>query len=457
LSETLIENRAKLIDLKGKTMLKLSRILLTGLLFNLLLGPVASAQDAQPSGKILVWMQIANQDQIEATVLPGFYEAYPGIEIEFVNYSPSEVAQNLALAIQGGTGAPDVALMETNQVPRVVDLGGLVDLTDYIGEDAADFNPSALAAGLKDGRYYAVPWDVGPVVLYYRRDIFEAAGLPSDPEEVDALVATWDSFFQVCQTIKSETGLSCFAQNRAGNYGDIWTSILWSQGIGWLDAEGRLSINTPAHVEALEILGRFWEADLVSDDLEWTDGWYATLNEPALEGGTVAPIATLPIAGWMGGFLKNWAAPDSSGLWGVVRFPAVTEDGVRSASQGGSSYTIPAQSANVEAAWAFIEYINSTESQVALFEYGDIFPARFSAYESPVFSEGDPYFAGQAVREIYAEAARNMPVANIVNVYNTVIGSNTDVAIQRFATGEVSAQAALDEAAELIRLETGLQ
>jgi len=437
-------------------MSKFLKVLLIGV-FTLLLGSVALAQDTTPSGNILVWMQIANQDQIEATMMEAFNEAYPDITVEFVNYSPSEVAQNLALAIQGGTGAPDVALMETNQVPRIVELGGLVDLTDRLEPDLADFNAPALAAGVKDASYYAVPWDVGPVVLYYRRDIFEAAGLPSEPEAVDELVATWDDFFAVCQTIKTETGLPCFSLNRASNYGDIWTNILWSQGIGWWDEQDNLTINTPAHVEALEILGRFWEADLVSDDLEWTDGWYATLNETALEGGTVPPVATLPIAGWMGGFLKNWAAPDTTGLWGVVRLPAVASDGVRSSNQGGSSYTIPAQSANIEAAWAFINFVNSTESQLALFEYGDIFPARLSAYESPIFSEADPYFADQAVREVYAEAARNIPNANIVGVHSNVIGTNTDVAIQSYATGAASAQEALDEAAELIRLETGMQ
>jgi len=101
--------------------------------------------------------------------------------------------------------------------------------------------------------------------------------------------------------------------------------------------------------------------------------------------------------------------------------------------------------------------VNSTESQLALFEYGDIFPARLSAYESPIFSEADPYFADQAVREVYAEAARNIPNANIVGVHSNVIGTNTDVAIQSYATGAASAQEALDEAAELIRLETGMQ
>jgi len=423
----------------------------------LLLTSVAVAQDAQPSGNLLVWMQRANQDQLEATVMPAFYEAYPGITVEFVNYSPNDTAANLALAIQGGTGAPDVALMNSARVPQLVELGGLTDLTDLMADDIADFAPAILAPGLRDGRYYAMTWDTGPAVLYYRRDIFEAAGLPSDPESVDELVATWDAYFEVCQTIMTETGLPCLNMNKAANNGVLFTSLLIAQGLGYWDADGVLTVNTPDHVATLELLGRFWEAGLVSDDNEWTDGWYASLNEVALEGGTVQPIATLPIAVWMGGFLKNWAAVDAAGLWGVVRFPAVAEGGARSSNLGGSSYTIPAQSTNQEAAWAFISFVNSTESQVQLFAYGDVFPARISTYSDPVFSEPDAYFADQPVREVYAEAGRTVPEANVVGIHSGVIDSYISVAIQRYAAGEVSAQEALDEAAELIRLETGME
>src|SRR5687768_9901542 len=44
----------------------------------------------EPSGKIVVWMQEANQDQIEQTILDDFQAEYPDIEVEFVNYSPQE-------------------------------------------------------------------------------------------------------------------------------------------------------------------------------------------------------------------------------------------------------------------------------------------------------------------------------------------------------------------------------
>jgi len=36
-----------------------------------------------------------------------------------------------------------------------------------------------------------------------------------------------------------------------------------------------VTIDSPENVATLELLGRFWDNDLVSDSLEWTDPWYA--------------------------------------------------------------------------------------------------------------------------------------------------------------------------------------
>ena len=415
--------------------------------------PLGAAQDS-PSGEITVWIQRANQEQIEETVLEDFYAAYPDITVEFVNYAPDEVANQLALAIQGGVGAPDVALTEHNQIPRLIDLGGLAPMTEQIQPYLGDVVPGVMELMQEDGEYYALPWDVGPVVTFYRRDIFEAAGLSSDPLDVQEMIGTWDAFATTCETIKEEVGVPCFAMNKANNYGDMWANIIWSTGGGWFE-DGKVTVNSETGVAAMEQLGVFWENDLVSDELEWTDGWYAQLNA-SLGDENVQPIATVTIGAWMGGFLKNWAAADQSGNWGVVLMPAF-EDGVRSSNQGGSSYIIPEDSDNQEAAWAFIEFVTSEEAQLAIFEYGDIFPALTSTYESEMFAEGDEYFAGQAVREVYAEAGELLPSANIYGVYYPAMNSATDTALQTFATGNANAQEALDQAASVIRSETGLE
>ncbi|MGC8873644.1 MAG: hypothetical protein ACP5SI_04240 [Chloroflexia bacterium] len=109
-------------------------------------------------------------------------------------------------------------------------------------------------------------------MLYYRRNVFEKAGLPSDPESVSNLVVTWDDYLAVCRTVKEKAGSYCFAHNKANNYGRLYKMVLWERGLGYYDATtGEVTIDSPENIETLEMLGRFWQEDLVSDLLEWTD------------------------------------------------------------------------------------------------------------------------------------------------------------------------------------------
>ncbi|MBI1296538.1 extracellular solute-binding protein [bacterium] len=415
------------------------------------------ATGGEPSGNLLIWVQQANQDVFEQTVLDEFQAAYPDITLSFVNYPPAEVADQVVLAIQGGTGGPDIAVTENASIGRLVNLGGLLDLSEELAPYKDSLNDFALAEGSADGKNYCVPWDIGPVVTFYRSDIFEAAGLSSTPAEVSELVATWDSFLDACVTIKEETGASCFAMNKANNYGDMYFNMLWQQGLGFYNDQNQVTVDGPQYVETLQKLGQFWEADVVSDELEWTDNWYAELNAP-LDDPNVTPMATVTIGSWMGSFLKTWVAADRAGDWGVIQMPAYTQGGVRAANQGGSCIFIPAATSNREAAWAFIEFmLLNDENQKEIFAYSDYFPALESVYDDPMFDEGDPYFADQPVRQIYAESAVNMPSANLYGPYAQAVRGAVATAIQQYALGQLSAEEALKQAADNIRVETELE
>jgi ABC-type glycerol-3-phosphate transport system substrate-binding protein len=410
----------------------------------------------KPSGNLVIWVQQANQDVWTQTVLPGFQAEYPDITIEFVNYSPSEVANQVGIAIQGGTGVPDLAVTEYRSITALVGLGGLMDITSFVEPYKDVLNNTMMGYCTLDDKIYCVPWDIGPVVTFYRRDIFEAAGLASDPDSVSALVATWDTYLATCQTIKAATGLNCLALNKANNIGTILENMLWQQGLGYYNAAGEVTMDAPYVVEAVNKIGAFWDADVVSDAQEWTDPWYAELNA-AIGNTDTPPVASIVIAAWMGNFLKTWIAADQSGNWGVALMPAYTAGGVRSSNQGGSAYFIPQGSQNPEAAKAFIEYVNlNTANQVAQFVYSDYFPANSATYADPVFEEPDAYFGGQITRAFFAEVAQDIPFGYIYGQYAVTMSNNGARALQNFAMGTMSAEDALREAADAVRLETGM-
>lgn len=402
----------------------------------------------KPSGKITVWCWKAPQDSIvNPGVVTDFNAEYPDIQVEWVTYNPQDIYQKLPLALTAGTGAPDVSCVEDSHLAQFVDLGGLTDLTDRVQPYVDQMNAYKWVAGQKDGKYYSVPWDSGPVVTYYRRDVFKAAELPDDPDSVSAAVATWDKYLETCKTIKEKTGNNCFPNNKANNDARLYEMMLWQQGLGYYDSSsGDVTVDSPENVATLQKLGEFWEADLVSDQQSWTDGWYAdfsTLDKP---------VATFVEAAWMGVFYKTWIAPGTAGKWGVALMPAMKEGQVRAANDGGSGFVIPDQSQNKEAAWAFAEFVSARkESQNKIFAYGDIFPALEPAYDDPLYIEPDSFFGGQVTRKVYVDVVKQIPNAAIYGPRYSDMNKFVSTAIQKFATGEMSAEDALKEAAEGIR------
>jgi len=78
--------------------------------------------------------------------------------------------------------------------PRTAEDFGLLDLTDRLRADGLDKRLVAIAphvSGRRAGAFYALPHDVHPVMLAYRRDLVEALGI-----DVSKLT-TWDKFVEV--------------------------------------------------------------------------------------------------------------------------------------------------------------------------------------------------------------------------------------------------------------------
>lgn len=405
----------------------------------------------KPAGDLVMWGW-APQVFYDTGLVDEFTAEYPDINVEWINYGSGDTYQNLQLAMIAGEGGPDIVQIENSHLGQFVDLGGLADISANVEPYIDVMNDFKWETAEKDGKYYAMPWDSGPVVLFYRRDVLEQAGLPTDPESVSDLVATWDDYFAMCETIVAETGLDCFAQNKANNYGRLFIAMLWQQGLGFFNENGEVTVDSPEAIATLEKLGEFWEADLVSDELDWTDGWSAQMNS------FDNPVATHVEAAWHGWMLKTWLASDTTGEWGVVPMPALEDGQTRSANSGGSTLAILDTSENKEAAWAFVEFMLGRErSQLLQLAAADFLPSLETTYDDPLFIEGDAFYAQQPVRKVYYEAAQVIPQANIYGSDYPLMEGHVATAVQQFATGAMTAEEALGEAAAAIRLETGMQ
>jgi ABC-type glycerol-3-phosphate transport system substrate-binding protein len=398
--------------------------------------PITPNPDIQ--GELAIWgweAAIAALQVVDAR----FQEAFPNVQLSYVPRPPADTYQQLQLAASAGSGGPDVAIIEDSHLAQFAQLGVLADLTDRVSPYVDIMNGYKWPPATFEDSYYAMPWDSGPVAIFYRRDVFETAGV--DP----ASIKTWDDYYQVATTIKQEAGVPMLQLARARNDGRTFEMMLWQQGLGYVNAEGNVILDTEPKVQqTLEYLGKFWTEELVADTEPWTDPWYKEMAD-----GTVA---TNPAAVWLGTFLKSFIAPDAAGTWGVIPLPTWEEGGATSSNDGGSQLAIWAQSEQQEAAWAYIEFhLGREESQLTMYKETDLFPSLETTYTDPFFEEPDPYFGDQPVRQLFADIVGQIPEAGIYTADYQEMNGLLVPELQRFAIGDLTAEEALANAAGAIR------
>lgn len=401
-------------------------------------GGVRAAQNADLTANLTIWGWEGAVQALQVAD-PAFQEAYPNVMLEYVQRPPADTYQQLQLSASAGSGGPDVSVIEDSHLAQFAQLGVLADITDQVAPYVDKMNEYKWQQARVEDRAFAMPWDSGPCAVFYRRDVFEQAGIDANA------LATWEDYYQAATTIKTELELPMLQEAKARNSGRTFEMLLWQRGFGYVDADGNVILDTEPRVqETLEFLGRLWQEELATDTESWTDPWYKAFAD-----GTVA---TIPGAVWMGTFFKSFIAPDAAGLWGVVRLPAWAGEESRASNDGGSALAVWGASAQQEAAWAYVEFhLGREDSQLAMYKATDIFPSLETTYADPFFQEPDPYFADQSVRALFAEIVAEIPNAGIYTASYQEMNSLLAPELQRYAVGDQDAQQTLQNAAEAIR------
>ena len=211
---------------------------------------------AHPSWGIPDRNATSPSDRAKRAVFDAFSRKYPGIRLErysSLSLSGDAAESGILMAFAGGT-APDVVYVNFRMLRNYAGQGFLRPLDDLVQQ-----NPDALARvqpaiGRElpvDGHYYTVPSAQYVQALYYRKDLFRAAGLnPNHPP------ANWDEFYADAQTLTDQSrgqwGFS-FEQGEEAYY---WINFLWSAGgevaVQKPNGPYLAAFNTPEGVSALE-------------------------------------------------------------------------------------------------------------------------------------------------------------------------------------------------------------
>ena len=361
---------------------------LTTLLLVALLGAAA----AQTTITIAVFPDL---DSHLNEVLPIFHEENPDIRVEMVRREHGDHHNGLVTELAASSGAADVVALDVEFVARFLASGALVDLSQE-PYNAAQFEElyapySWAQISTSDGRTIALPGDLGPGVLFLRRDVLDAVGAT-----VEEVTASWDNYLDFGRQVRAET--DAYLLTNAADVARAYFQSNVPEGEGYFfDADGNSTVTGDRFVRAFELAQTIREEGLDAQIGDWSNEWYEAFNA-----GTTASQFS---GAWLLGHLQNWMAPDTSGLWVTSNFPEDTYG-----SWGGSHYAIPEQSAHKEEAWKLVQFLSTRpEIQLSAFQTTAAFPAVTSTYGDASFDEPIEFLGGQQARNLFAQVAERTP------------------------------------------------
>ena len=178
---------------------------------------------------------------------------YPNITIEFQTAPFNDFWTKLTTQAASGD-APCIIGLQGQRAPQFGNL--LIPLDDYMAEagiKAEDYTPS-ITEGLRyEDKQVALPYDVGPFVIFYNKDAFKKAGVP-EPK----IGWTTDDFMNAARKL---TDAPKYGFNAGSDIGQLLPWVLSSSGKSALNAEGKLDVDNPEWAAAAQ-----WYTDLVSKE-----------------------------------------------------------------------------------------------------------------------------------------------------------------------------------------------
>ncbi len=298
------------------------------------------------------------------TAIKAFEAKYPGVKVQLESV-PQGYGDKLLTQFAAGT-APDVIQVGDGDVAKFSTQGVLEPLDPFIsGDNPLDmsvFFPAVADIGKVGGKYYLLTKDYSPLVLYYNKDLFKAAGVDFPTADW-----TWDDFVAAAQKLTVTD-----AKGNITQWGvqlpDTWGDWLWYRGISpiiyqnggeVINADGTATsgyLNSPEVVEAVQKYVDLFLKYKVAPTKADID---ALSGQDLFQTGKVAMIWT---GRWpLKDFLKN-----TSLNFGTAGLPAGKKHANSICWAGFALYS---KGQNKDTAWAFLKWITAEQGAQEFAKY----------------------------------------------------------------------------------------
>jgi len=394
--------------------------------------------DGSSGGKTALEIGLFGTIAYEAAGLYDEYESqHKNISVEessveelqdYINRLRTRLAQNSGMSDVQAIEVGNIAEMTGELSPR------WVDFNEY-GIDMSHFQDWKVdQATDAEGRVIGLGYDIGPMAICYRTDLFEEAGLPTNRDEVAALwEGSWDKYLDVGEDFLAGTSSDAAFVDSAASF---YNAVLSSYDERYYNAEGETVYESSESVQQAWDLGvRAAQTDGMSAQLEqFSQDWNRSFSNDS--------FATLACPSWMLANIEEYTGPDGAGKWDVAPAP-------QAGNWGGSFIGVPAAGENIEEAVEFAAWLAAPEQQVTLFTEANVFPSSEEAANDPAVRETvSEYFSNAPVGQIFSDAAAEIPSAIIGPSDQVIQEGLTDGLVQieqQGASPEDAWQNTLDE------------
>ena len=366
-----------------------------------------------------------------------FEASHPGVTIEYVDVASQDYATKTSTMLSGGDTSDVFMVKEITDLLNWQAAGYEEPLNSYI--EASGYDMSGFA-GIEsnyavDGEQYALPFRSDFWVLYYNKDLFDAAGVDYPTNDM-----TWEQYAELAKKMTdADKGIY-------GTHYHTWLSAV----VNWDVCDG---VNTLIDGN-YDDLAYFYE---LYQDLE-DAGACMSYNElkaaglhysAAFENGN---IAMLPMGYW---FVSTLIGAIKDGTcsfnWGIVAVPH--KDDVAAGSSFGNltGAMINAKSANKDLAWEYISWLAGEEGALATASTGTR-PAWVSDAVATAMASADGFPADEASKAALIPTAVSVeiPASEHSSEISTVLNEEHSLIMTRETTIEEGIAEMNERVAEIL-------
>lgn len=334
--------------------------------------------------------------------MPAFEASHPGKTVDLQLVHNTAVTSRLRAAFMANLNVPDVVEVEVSSSGSFfrgpVEQVGFRDLRPFLEQSGLmdRIVASRLATYTNRGRIFGLPHDVHPVMLAYRKDLFDELGLRA--EDLD----TWDKFIAAGRRV-TQAGRRYMMQLSDTDASSLEV-FLFQRGGDYFDAQGKLIMDDDTALRTL-----LWFVPVVAGEHRIADdpGSFGQQFFKAVDDGYVLSFIC---PDWRTRLLEM-NLPGLSGKMALMPMPAFEPGGRRTSTWGGTMLGITRQCRQPELAWDLARQMYfDVEALGRLFRETNILPPYKDAWKEPAFDEVRPYWSGQRLGREYIQLAEQVPV-----------------------------------------------